>query len=281
MACVTPDSVISDPIVITVDSAVPPSVTITSSDTTICTGANVLFTAYPENEGTSPAYQWYKNGTAVGQNTPTYTDTGLANGDAITVALTSNATCITTDTASSSPIVMTVNSPAIVISGDTAVAPGGQAIIVATISGAGPNPGYQWQDSTATHTWQNINAANDAAINYIPAATGDRLQCIVTGASDCMATSNALTLAVIAGISTTRYYPNPVTSVLNIQNSDPNDPLSSVTVTDITGNRCMTLTNLNGQATVSVDVATLANGIYVVTLIRSSGKPSHFSFVKL
>ena len=281
MVCAASDSAISDPIVITVNPATAPSVTIASSDTAICAGANVTFTATPENGGSSPVYQWRKNGVDVGQNDPTYTVIGLANGDAITVLLTSNATCITPDTASSYPIVMTVSAPAILISGDTAVAPGEQAVITATISGAGSNPGYQWQDSTAAHTWQNINGANNVSISYIPASSGDRVRCILTGAADCIATSNALLLEVSSGISPTRYYPNPVTSTLYIENPNSNDPLSSISVVDIMGNHCITLTNINGQALISVDAATLAKGIYTVTLLNSSGKVSHFSFVKL
>lgn len=281
MVCAAADSAISDPIVITVNPATAPTVTIASSDTAICAGVNVTFTAAAENGGSLPVYQWRKNGVDVGQNDPTYTAVGLANGDAITVLLTSNATCITPDTVSSNPIVMTVNAPAIVISGDTAVAPGGQTVVSATISGAGSNPGYQWQDSTAAHTWQNINGANDASISYVPAAGGDGLRCILTGATDCMATSNILLFMVSSGISPTRYYPNPVTSTLYIENDDPNDPVSSISVADMMGNHCITLTNISGQALISIDAATLAKGIYMVTLLNSSGKSNHFSFVKL
>lgn len=65
-----------------------PSVSITSSASTICAGGSVTFTATP-SYATSPTYQWTKNGTAIsGATSSTYTTTGLANNDVIAVNMT-------------------------------------------------------------------------------------------------------------------------------------------------------------------------------------------------
>jgi PKD repeat protein len=87
------------------------SVNIASSDTdnTICAGTSVTFTATPTNGGTSPSYQWQVNGSNVGTNSPTYTTTGLTNGQVVTVIMTSNLAGVTGSPATSNAITMTVN----------------------------------------------------------------------------------------------------------------------------------------------------------------------------
>jgi hypothetical protein len=86
------------------------SITITSGAQTICAGTSVTFTATPTNGGTTPAYQWKVNGVNAGTNSATFTTTTLANSDAVTVILTSNATpCLTSSPGTSNSISMTVN----------------------------------------------------------------------------------------------------------------------------------------------------------------------------
>jgi parallel beta-helix repeat protein/predicted outer membrane repeat protein len=107
---------------------VTPSVAIVSNDAdnSIITGTSVTFTATPTNGGTTPSYQWKKNGNnVVGGTAPTYTDATLANGDVITVVMTSNAACATTATATSNAITMTVSSPCASFSGRIYVTQGG------------------------------------------------------------------------------------------------------------------------------------------------------------
>ncbi len=84
------------------------SVSIIPSANPICAGSSVTFTATPVNGGSSPAYQWKVNGNIIGTNNPAYNYTPV-NGDAVTCVLTSNATCITGNPATSNTITMTVN----------------------------------------------------------------------------------------------------------------------------------------------------------------------------
>ena len=75
------------------------SVTIVSddADNSVCSGTAVTFTATPTNGGTSPAYQWKKNGIDIPSATnATLNVSNLVNGDQITVQLTSNAVCVVT-----------------------------------------------------------------------------------------------------------------------------------------------------------------------------------------
>jgi hypothetical protein len=77
------------------------------ADNTICAGTSVTFTATPTNGGTIPSYQWKLNGNNVGTDQATYTTSTLANGDVVTVVLTSNSPCATGNPATSNPIATT------------------------------------------------------------------------------------------------------------------------------------------------------------------------------
>jgi hypothetical protein len=88
-----------------------PTLQIATPTNVICAGANVVFTATPFNGGSSPSYQWKKNGINTGINSATYNDNTLVNGDIINCVLTSNSNCVTSPTAISNSISMTVNTP--------------------------------------------------------------------------------------------------------------------------------------------------------------------------
>src|SRR4051812_1661970 len=80
-----------------------PSVTIGAAPSgAICAGTSVTFTATPTDAGSTPTYQWKKGGVDIGSATgSTYTTTGLANGDVISVAITSSSPCSPTATVNS------------------------------------------------------------------------------------------------------------------------------------------------------------------------------------
>ena len=99
-----------DNVQITGCAVVVPSVSISASSNNICTGTSVTFTATPTNGGSSPSYQWKKNGSNVGTNSTTYTNSSLVNGDVITCVMTSNASCANPTTATSNSTTMTVYS---------------------------------------------------------------------------------------------------------------------------------------------------------------------------
>lgn len=79
---------------------------------TICSGTSVTFTATHLNGGTSPSYQWKLNGSNVGTNSNTYTNSSLNNGDQISCELTSNANCISGNKVVSNILTMFVSHPA-------------------------------------------------------------------------------------------------------------------------------------------------------------------------
>jgi hypothetical protein len=89
---------------VNVTSSLPASVTVTSSTgATVCAGANTTFTATPTNGGTSPQYQWKKNGVNIsGAISSTYTTSALAVNDIIACEMTSSSSCATGSPASGS-----------------------------------------------------------------------------------------------------------------------------------------------------------------------------------
>ncbi|MFH0865263.1 MAG: M14 family zinc carboxypeptidase, partial [Bacteroidota bacterium] len=99
------------PVTAVVNSGPAASVSIAANPAgAICTGTNVTFTATATNGGTSPAYQWKKNGTNIsGTTNSTYTSSTLANGDIITCVMTSSLSCATGSPSTSNSITMTVN----------------------------------------------------------------------------------------------------------------------------------------------------------------------------
>lgn len=65
------------------------SISSSAAGNTICNGDLVTFTAVVQNSCLTPAYQWYKNGTAIsGANSATYSSTSISNNDLIYVTAT-------------------------------------------------------------------------------------------------------------------------------------------------------------------------------------------------
>jgi hypothetical protein len=84
-------------------------VTNVASANSVCSGTLVTYIATQVNGGTTPLYQWRKNGTDLsGATTATYTY-APANGDSLRCLMTSNATCAQNNPTWSNMVTMTVN----------------------------------------------------------------------------------------------------------------------------------------------------------------------------
>jgi len=145
----------------------------------ICAGTKVQFSAVVTNGGTSPAYQWKKNGVNVGIDSAGYVDNTLNNGDSVMVVLTSNAACQTTNTTTSNVIKMTVNTPhpdiAIGANKDTSICSGTNVTFTATVT-----PSYLWRKNGVS-VGTNSNTYSDSSLK-----SGDNIQCLlVSSATAC------------------------------------------------------------------------------------------------
>jgi hypothetical protein len=101
----------SNSIVVNTLPELTPSVTISSDDVDNIISPNTLvtYTATPVNGGSTPSYQWKLNGGNVGTNSATYTNSTLSNNDVVSCVMTSNYLCLSTPTATSNNVTMTVN----------------------------------------------------------------------------------------------------------------------------------------------------------------------------
>ena len=141
--CASPLIVLSNSIQMTINQSTTPSVSISATSTTICSGTSVTFTAVPTNAGTTPAYQWKVNGTNSGTNSSTFTSSSLANNNLVTCLITSSAPCNTVNTATSNTVTMTVTTPPtapIATSNSPVTTNGTINLFASTISGAT----YSW-----------------------------------------------------------------------------------------------------------------------------------------
>jgi hypothetical protein len=153
---------------IQVSAGVVPSVSISANPgNLICSGSPVTFTAVPVNGGVTPAYQWKKNGNNTGTNSNTYSDAALLQNDIISCILTSNASCITSQTAISNSITMNVNAlPVAGITNNT-----GTTVLTCNVTSinvtATGGSSYQWDHSLGSNPTVSISSPG----TYVVTAT--------------------------------------------------------------------------------------------------------------
>ncbi|AXY74205.1 hypothetical protein D3H65_09565 [Paraflavitalea soli] len=284
--CVSSATAASNSIPVTVTTGITPSVSITASATTICAGSNVTFTATSVNGGSAPTYQWQVNGVNAGQNSSTFTTSSLTNGSIVRVILTPNASCAPGASVTSNAITVTVYAsvtPLVVLSGNTTVDQGSSTMIIAATPNGGSTPAYQWQDSTATHGWQNIPGATGYSLIYTPAETGDMLKVRYSGNFPCTGTLTVFSTPVsfvVNGLTGGRIAPNPVQSMLHIDQLQLSDNWETVEIASVSsGNKFIVRSVLN-QTSVNIPVGQLSKGMYVAVLRSKSGANRQIKFMK-
>jgi len=194
----------------TIEEVLTPSISISPSQSTICPGSSVTFTATPIDGGNSPTYQWKLNTIAIsGATNSTYTTTTLNNNDLITCDITSSLSCLVSNSATSIAIKMTVNTivtPSLSITSSAAATyPGGSVTFTATPTNGGTTPAYQWYlNGTA------ISGATNSTYTSTTLSNNDVITCNLTSSLPCTttptATSNAITMTVSNSFSSGGVY---------------------------------------------------------------------------
>jgi PKD repeat protein len=108
-ACASPTTATGNSISMTVNSNIIPSVSISATQTQICSGTAVVFTAVPVNGGSTPSYQWLVNGSSVGSNSPYFAISNLQNADVVGCIMNSSALCSNPNQVLSNTLTITVN----------------------------------------------------------------------------------------------------------------------------------------------------------------------------
>jgi len=267
LACASPQTVSSNAVIMAVSSAAVPSVSISASAATICSGTNVTFTATPVNGG-SPSYQWKVNGNHVGSNSHTYQSSGLANGDTVRVEMTSSLACASPQTVSSNAVIMAVSSaavPSVSITASATTICTGTIVTFTAIPVNGGTPSYQWKVNgmdvgSNSDTYQSSSLANGDVVTVL---MNSSLAC----ASPQSATSNLITMTVTATVA-------PVVSISASTTSICAGTPVTFTATPVNGGTPSYQWKVNGMDVGSnsdtYQSSTLANGDVVTVLMNSS-----------
>jgi hypothetical protein len=186
-------------VLVSIIANVTPTVSISTTASTICDGGSVTFTATPQFGGVSPTYQWKLNGSNVGTNSTAYAPTGLVNGDVVTCDMTSSEACPLPATVSSNSITMSVlanGTPTLSISSSagTSICAGDVVSITSSATFEGTLPVYDWKvNGTSTGN-------TSASFSTFSLVNGDQVSCVLTSdylcANSPTATSNTLTFVV-------------------------------------------------------------------------------------
>ncbi|HEX8331666.1 MAG TPA: gliding motility-associated C-terminal domain-containing protein, partial [Segetibacter sp.] len=157
--CLTTSSASSNSITVINTPTDIPAVLISASDTIICTGSPITFSATPVKGGSTPVYQWKVNGINSGTNNSVFVSNTFKNGDVVTCSITSNLTCVLPEPVSSKRIILTVDTPAVIhIRPDTTIFSGSSIRLNTTTSGTVAS--YQWSPSA---TLNNFTVASPVA----------------------------------------------------------------------------------------------------------------------
>ena len=154
---------------VVVGANVSPSVQISATDTTLCAGNNVTFTASPTHGGSSPTYQWKVNGSNAGSGSANFSSSALQNGDVVTVEMTSSESCASPSTATATGISMVVNpllTPSVILSAsDTTICAGSNVTFTASPNNGGSSPTYQWKVNGSNAGSGSANFSSSALQN--------------------------------------------------------------------------------------------------------------------
>ena len=182
---------------VVIDTNIVPSVGITTGvGDTVCAGTSTTFTALPTGGGTTPLYQWKVNGTPVGTGS-TYTFVP-ADGDIISVVMTSNAHCVLPATATGTkrmtvPIAQT---PTVFAHGEPrdTVCKGMSVAIYPSPNYGGYAPSYYWLVNS------RYRGAGSPFV-YIP-NDHDTVTCVMTSNYPCLVVDTAVSPKLLIAVDT-------------------------------------------------------------------------------
>jgi hypothetical protein len=259
-----------------------------SPNDTLCQmSPNATFVAVPNNGGSSPQYQWFKNGALLaGATGLSFPATGIADGDTFRCRMTVTGLCSVPLVLYSNKVGMTVLPPApppaisIAANPSTPLSPWQTVVFTATPAGnAGASPQYQWKrnGSNIIGATSNTWSANNLADN-------DEISCEITSSVWCAnpgkVESNKIVVHIKTGVNDVaghryRIYPNPVTNELTIEG----EPGMKVSIVNVLGQQVYSGV-LNNDKEV-INTSGFAAGSYILQLTGGDGVRSVVKVEKL
>ena len=269
-----------------IPSVIPGLHILSATSDTMCAGVTSHFTSAAINGGSSPVYQWAINGTAMtGATDGTYSYIP-ANGDVVTLRMTSDTLCASPAVVISNTVTLTVDPeliPTVVITAHPvgAILAGQPDTLTATITNGGATPEYQWKVNGLA-----IPGATNATYIDTNPANGDTITCAVTSGAPCggnTAASNDVGILVfdnsgvpVTGISTgLTVLPNPNKGAFTIKGTlGTTDQEITVIITDMLGQDVFTARSVthNGVLNQQVQLGkSIASGMYLVNVHTADG----------
>lgn len=251
---------------------VTPSIAITPNpNDTVCGVNAILFTATVTTGGSSPAYQWYVNGGAVGAGGNSYSY-GPVNGDSVRCVLTSNADCVLPASVSSNTINMLVaplTHPTIALSGPAIATIGNPVTITASVTGTGSSYAIHWFNYSTLFATTTI-----PSVTYIKVLATDSVTAKIVSDDYCYDSTVSTVLLVTENVGVTtppsplaraglKLYPNPATDVLYVASAVP---LESITICNILGQVLVESVPPSPGCSFAISMDNLPKGIYLVRI---------------
>jgi hypothetical protein len=183
-------------VTVTISAPVTPFVSISSDMGTLeCVGTLTTFSAVPINGGPTPLYNWSVNGVvAAAGATYSYVPN---NGDVVSVKLTSDANCVSPDTAIGSIVMTTTTgltpSVSLSVAPGSSVCPGIPVTIIPTAVFGGTSPIYSWIKN-------GVYEGGGLSYTFLP-VDGDNVFCwmqssITCSLADSVPSSNNIVMSV-------------------------------------------------------------------------------------
>jgi len=198
--CASGSPATSNSVTMIINTSLPVSVAISASQTSVCTGSSVTFTANPTNGGTLPSYQWKVNGGNTGTNSSTFTYIP-ANNDVVTCVLVSNLGCVTGNPATSNPVTLTVGTSIPVsvtlMASANPVCAGTSVTLTPIPTNGGTRPKYTWYRNSIQVPFTSVLLTS--SYTYTP-VNGDVIYVTMVSNAACASTtpvtSNFVTMSV-------------------------------------------------------------------------------------
>ena len=270
--CATNNPATSEPITITVFENLLVSNSIEVSSNPICQGEEATFTAFPENGGDTPFFQWQLNGMDIGENSQTYTSSSLVDLDEINCTVNSSETCTANNPATSNVVTMNVNQLPYV---EIIPTPNDTVCISEAITLDAGNTGSTFYWST-NETTQQIEVSNSSG----PSGGLQSYWVNVTNINGCEANDDIeVFFDPCTGMPENTYgitleiYPNPTSSNIYLKLAGTEGGYS-ISITDHLGQIVW-----NGQiehqakkpTTIEIDLSKFQTGIYLLKVVNEDG----------
>lgn len=142
--CITDSIAVSPPLSIAVTKMKPPSIAITASPDTSCSGTPVQFSAMVGNPAADMVYAWRVDGAEVGSNSPVYSSSSLSNQDTVSCKISIDSNCLS---GVSNGIVVTVFPSPTIPPGQVFTLKQGQSVLLTPVVNGGISS-YLWRPGT-------------------------------------------------------------------------------------------------------------------------------------